>query len=234
MHLQQPDPEYITSRKARRNFLMALEIALMVTGGIWFLWLTNEYLDLGWQRFGLRPRDLEGLIGVVTAPLLHSNFDHLFSNTAPLLVSLTAMLYLYPNSALRVMPMVWLGAGLLAWLIGRPNIHIGASGFIYGLLAFIMVSGLLRRDMRSVAVALMVWFLYGSMIWGILPVRPRMSWEMHLSGALLGVAMAFLYRGWDRVPLKRYSWEEEEEAEEVPEWYLEIERKQQEDRDSEP
>ena len=188
-------------------------------GFIWFIFLTNEYLDLGLQRFGLRPRDLQGLLGVFTAPLLHSDLEHIFSNTMPLLVSLTAMLYLYPNSSIRVIPMVWLGCGLLAWLIGRPSIHIGASGFVYGLLAFIMLSGVLRRDMRSVGVALMVWFLYGSMIWGVLPIKPRMSWEMHLSGALLGVAMAWLYRGWDQVPVKRYSWEDEEEEEEIPDWF---------------
>ena len=171
--------------------------------------------------------------------LLHSNLDHIFSNTMPLLVSITAMLYLYPNSSIRVMPMVWLGAGLLAWLIGRSSVHIGASGMVYGLLAFIAVSGLIRRDLRSVAVALLVWFLYGGMIWGVLPVRPRMSWEMHLSGAILGVAMAILYRHWDRVPLKRYSWEDqpEEEDEEVPQWYLDAERRRLEDpnrRDEEP
>lgn len=229
MQLQQPDPDFIVSRKSQRNFIMALEFALVVTGIIWFLFLTNEYLGLEWQRFGLRPRDLSGLVGVITAPLLHSNLEHIFSNTAPLLVSLTAMLYLYPNSALRVIPMVWLGTGLLAWLIGRSSVHIGASGFIYGLLAFIMVSGVLRRDIRSVAVALMVWFLYGSMIWGVLPLRPRMSWEMHLAGAVLGVLMAILYRKWDQVPVKRYTWEEDDE-DEVPEWYLEHERRQLEDK----
>jgi len=131
------------------------------------------------------------------------------------------MLYLYPNSALRVIPMVWLGTGLLAWLIGRPNVHIGASGFVYGLLAFILVGGMLRKDLRSVAVSLLVWFLYGSMIWGVLPIRPQMSWEMHLSGTLLGVAMAILYRNWDQVPIKRYTWEDEDD-DEVPDWFPEV------------
>jgi len=220
MHLDQPDPKYTASRKAQRNFILALEAAIMVTGFIWFVWLANAYLGLHLERFGLRPRDLQGLLGVVTAPLLHSSLEHIFSNTAPLLVSLTAMLYLYPNSALRVIPMVWLGTGLLAWLIGRPNVHIGASGFVYGLLAFILVGGMLRKDLRSVAVSLLVWFLYGSMIWGVLPIRPQMSWEMHLSGTLLGIAMAILYRNWDQVPIKRYAWEDEDD-EEVPDWFPE-------------
>lgn len=218
MHLHKPDPAFIHSRKAKINFNLALQVALMATAFVWFAWLANAYLDLGLQRYGLRPRDAEGLIGIFTAPFLHGSFEHLFANTAPLIVSLTAILYLYPNSAIRTIPMVWLGGGLLAWLIGRPSIHIGASGFVYGILAFVFVGGVLRRDLRSVGVSLMVWFLYGSMIWGVLPIKPGMSWEMHLSGAVLGVIMAVLYRSWDRVPIKRYAWEEDDS---VPDWYPE-------------
>ena len=112
--------------------------------------------------------------------------------------------------------MIWLGSGLLAWLIGRPSLHFGASGFIYGLLAYVFFSGILRRDMRSISVSLLVSFLYGSMIWGVLPIRPHMSWELHLSGALIGVLLAFLYRKWDTVPVIRYDWEDNDS---LPEWY---------------
>lgn len=216
MRLDKPDPQFISSRKSQKNFILALNTALVVTAFVWFVWIADSWLGLGLSRFGLRPRDAGGLVGVLTAPFLHGDLEHIFSNTAPLIVSLTAVLYLYPNSALRVIPMVWLGTGLLAWLIGRPNIHVGASGFIYGLLAFVFVGGVLRQDLRSVGVSLMVWFLYGSMVWGILPIRPQMSWEMHLAGALLGVAMAVLYRDWDRVPIKRYEWEEDDS---VPDWF---------------
>jgi len=118
--------------------------------------------------------------------------------------------------------MLWLGTGVLAWMIGRPSLHIGASGFVYGMLAYVFVSGMLRQDMRSMAVSLFVWFMYGSMVWGILPIRTGMSWEMHLSGAVLGVVMAVLYRNWDRVPLKRYEWEDDER---VPDWFPEPGRK---------
>ncbi|MGB5487709.1 MAG: rhomboid family intramembrane serine protease, partial [Lysobacterales bacterium] len=88
--------------------------------------------------------------------------------------------------------------------------------FVYGLLAYVFISGILRMDMRSVAVSVMVWFLYGSMIWGVLPIRPNMSWELHLTGAILGVAMALVYRRWDLTPVKRYSWEDDDS---VPEWF---------------
>lgn len=218
IQLHKPDPDYTSSKRAAKNFSLALRLSIAVTSVIWFIWLTDAYLDLGLTRYGLRPRDAAGLLGVITAPLLHSNLEHIFSNTLPLIISLTAVLYLYPNSALRLIPMVWLGSGLLGWCIGRPSIHIGASGFVYGLLAYVFVSGLFRQDLRSVGVSLVVWFLYGSMIWGVLPIRPQMSWELHLSGALLGVIMAFLYRDWDKVPIKRYDWEDDDS---VPDWFPE-------------
>ena len=117
---------------------------------------------------------------------------------------------------MRVIPVIWAGSGILAWIIGRESLLFGASGFVYGLLAYVFISGILRLDMRSVAVSVMVWFLYGSMIWGVLPIRPNMSWELHLAGAILGVAMAIVYRHWDVTPVKRYSWEDDDS---VPEWF---------------
>lgn len=231
MQLNRPDPEFTSSGKARKNFLLALQIALYLTGALWFILIADQYLGLDLNRFGLRPREVSGLWGILTAPLLHGGMEHLFSNTAPLIVSVTAILYLYPNSSVRVIPMLWLGSGLLAWLIGRANIHVGASGFIYGVLAYVFVSGMIRQDLRSIAVSLMVWFMYGSMIWGILPIRPRMSWELHLAGAVLGVAMALVYHRWDRVPVKRYEWEDNDQ---VPDWYPDPERQVEEDDDEPP
>jgi membrane associated rhomboid family serine protease len=216
MPLDKPDPRFTQSRRARRNFSLSLRMSLVFIGVLWTVFIFDQAFGLRLGQFGLRPGSLPGLIGVVSAPLLHANFQHILSNTLPMLISLTAILYLYPNSALRVIPLVWIGSGALAWLIGRPNLHIGASGLIYGLLAFVFISGILRRDLRSVSVSLLVGFLYGSMVWGVLPTRPQMSWEMHLSGALIGVMLAFLFQKWDRVPVVRYEWEDDDS---VPDWY---------------
>jgi membrane associated rhomboid family serine protease len=216
MHLGKPDPRFTSSPRAQRNFKLALNLSFWFAGLLWLILIVDTVLDLGLARFGLRPRHLDGLIGVLTAPLLHSGAEHLFSNTLPLLISLTTVLYLYPRSALRVIPVIWLGSGILAWIIGRHSLHFGASGFVYGLLAYVFISGILRLDMRSVAVSIMVWFLYGSMIWGVLPIRPNMSWELHLCGAILGVAMAIVFRRWDVTPVKRYSWEDDDS---VPDWF---------------
>lgn len=218
MSLHQPDPEYVRSGRARSSFRLAFRAAVVLVAFLWLIFCIDALLDLHLNRFGLRPGSVSGLIGIVTAPLLHGGVGHLFNNSIPLLVAVTAILYLYPTASLRVIPLVWLGSGLLGWLIGRPNIHIGASGLLYGLLVFVFLSGVLRRDLRSVSVSLLVWFLYSTMIWGVFPIRPGMSWELHLSGAVIGVLLAWLYRKRDLVPLKRYAWESDDT---VPEWYPE-------------
>ena len=160
MALGKPDPRYTPSRQARRSFRLALRISLVFVGILWVIFVFDSLFGLRLGRFGLRPGSIPGLIGLVTAPLLHANFQHILSNTFPLFLSLTATLYLYPRSSIRVIPMVWLGSGALAWFIGRPNLHFGASGLIYGLLAYVFVSGILRKDMRSVSVSLLIGFLY--------------------------------------------------------------------------
>jgi membrane associated rhomboid family serine protease len=147
------------------------------------------------------------LWGVLTAPLVHVDFAHLASNALPLLVAGTALLYLYPNSSRFVLPGVWLGSGLLVWAFGRSSIHIGASGLVYGIVAYIFVAGLLRRDRRAWAASVLVAFLYGTLVWGVLPIRVGVSWETHLAAAVIGVALAFVLRRRDVPQRKRYSWE---------------------------
>jgi membrane associated rhomboid family serine protease len=218
MALGRPDPKFTRSKKARANFILALKISAIFLVALWVVFLVDALFGLRLGRFGLRPGSIAGLTGIVTAPLLHGNLQHIFSNSMPLFISLTAILYFYPNSSVRVIPLIWLGSGVLAWIIGRPSLHYGASGLIYGLLAYVFVSGILRSDMRSVSVSMLVGFLYGSMVWGVLPIRPNMSWELHLSGALMGVVLAFVFSRWDRVPVIRYDWEDDES---VPEWYPE-------------
>jgi membrane associated rhomboid family serine protease len=218
MALQLPVQDGASLRKAKRSFRLAAKAAIWLVALLWVIFLLDYLFDLHLGRFGLRPGAPAGLIGIVTAPLLHDGVGHLFNNSIPLLVAVTATLYLYPNAALRAIPIIWLGSGLLGWVIGRPSIHIGASGLLYGLLVFVFVSGALRRDLRSVSVSLLISFLYGTMIWGVFPIRPNMSWELHLCGASLGFLLAWIYRNGDQMPVKRYAWEYDDS---VPEWYPE-------------
>ena len=211
MRFDVPDPDYTASRRAAGNFVLAVKLVFGFLVVVWSVFLFDQLLELELIRFGLRPRDGAGLIGLATTPLLHFNLAHLMSNTVPLLIGGTLMLYLFPNASLRVLPMLFVGTSALAWIFARNHVHIGASGLIYGILAFVFVSGLLRRDVRSVGAALLVWFLYGSMIWGVLPSAPSTSWELHASGLALGVLFALVFRHWDRPPMKRYAWEFEDE-----------------------
>ncbi len=213
MRLKVPDPSYASSPRSRRNFTLAFKLSFGFVVLIWAVFIFDQLLSLGLVRFGLIPGHAQGLIGVLTAPLLHLNLAHVGSNSLPLLVGGTAMLFLYPNSALRALPAIYAGSGLLAWTFARESVHIGASGLVYGMLAYVFMAGIFRRDLRSIATSVMIWFLYGSMVWGVLPTAPGTSWELHLTGALFGIVTAWLYRDWDLPPYKKYSWDLEDEEE---------------------
>ena len=212
MQIHIPDPDYTASDRARTSFRLALKLALGFVVVIWMVDIVNWALGLELQRFGIRPRELGGLPGIVFAPLLHGGPFHLAANTMPLLVLGTAMLYLYPSSALKVLPAIYIGPGVVVWLFAHGGIHVGSSGLIYGLLGYVFLAGLIRLDRRAIAASLLVAFLYGGMVWGVLPSQPGVSWESHFAGALIGVALALVLRRLDVPPRKRYSWEEEEEA----------------------
>lgn len=213
MHLDRPDPDYTGSSRARRNFALAMRLTAGFVAVMWAVFLFDNLTGLDLIRFGLRPREGVGLLGLATTPLLHAHFAHIASNTLPLFIGGVAMLFLYPGSALRSLPVMYVGSAALAWMFARPSVHIGASGLIYAILAFVFVSGILKRDLRSVGVSLLIWFLYGSMLWGVLPAAGSSSWELHASGMVIGVILAFVYRDQDIPPLKRYEWEEEFEDE---------------------
>jgi len=211
MQIRIPDPDFTGSAHARANFRLAAKLALGFVALLWMIQALNAALDLELQRFGVEPRELAGLPGIFLAPLLHGSFDHLVANSLPLLVVGTAMLYLYPDSASRVLPAVYVGPGIVVWLFARGGVHVGASGLIYGLAAYVFVAGVIRRDRRAIAASLLVAFIYGSLAWGVLPIQPGVSWETHLAAALIGVALAILLRRLDIPPHKRYAWEDEEQ-----------------------
>src|SRR3989304_4027520 len=156
-----PDPAYTSFERARANFRLAGKIALGFVVLIWLIQLLNWGLNLELERFGVRPRQLAGLPGILLAPLLHGSFAHLVANSLPLLVLGTGMLYLYPSSAFKVIPAGYLGPGIAVWLFARASVHVGASGLVYGLVSYIFVAGVIRRDTRAIAASLLVSFLYG-------------------------------------------------------------------------
>lgn len=217
MHLPTPDdpldPEAQRAADKRRLASAAkgsvvFVLALVIVFGLQGL---GDY-----RAFAVEPRVLAGLPGLFSAPLLHGSPEHLVANATALLLLGTLALAVYPRATLRALPLMWLGSGLGAWLLGDAgSFHLGASGVTHGLMFLVFVLGLLRRDRPSIAAGMIAFLFYGGMLLTVLPQEPGVSWQSHLGGALGGIVAAFLLRRADPVPpRRRYSWEiEEEEAE---------------------
>ena len=179
---------------------------------LWVIWLADHALGLDLAAFGVRPREPAGLAGILAAHFIHGGFAHIFANTLPLFILGGSLAWLYPRAAPWVILLVAVGAGLGTWLFARPSVHFGASGVTHGLMMFLFVAGILRRDRPSMAVAMITFFLYGGMITTIFPQEPGISFEMHLFGFVAGfVAALALYRMDPPPPRRRYSWEDEDE-----------------------
>lgn len=161
---------------------------------LWSVYLLDITYELDLFRFGILPREWKGLWGVLAAPFLHGDFDHLINNSIPIVVLGCALLYFFPRLAGRVVLVSWIISGLLVWMTARSNYHIGASGVVYGLAAFLFTSGLLRKQRTLMGLSMLVVFLYGSLLWGVFPILPRISWESHFWGAAAGVIMAIMYK----------------------------------------
>jgi len=208
------DPPYTVPMR-ESSFRHAATVAGLFVAALWVTQISAALLGFPLGALGIRPGEPGALHGVLTAPLAHGSFTHLLANTPPLLVLGTAMLYGFPRASKIAVPLIWLGTGACVWLLAREGApHLGASGLTYGMMFFVFVIGILRRDRSSMALAMIVFFLYGGMIWGVLPTKPGISFESHLFGAAAGVLAAFLLRRRDPLPpRRRYEWEGEDEQE---------------------
>lgn len=201
------------------GFLLELKIPVIFVVLIWIIYLTGFLIDIPFSIFGLKPGSLIGLTGILTSPLIHGSFDHLFSNTVPLLVLGYGLFSFYKTSSLKVFFLIYFLSGITVWFIGRPSYHIGASGVIYGMASFIFFSGIIRRDKRAIALSLLTTFLYGGLIWGILPIERGISWEGHLAGGFWGFVLSIIFRKKDKYI--QYEWEEDDDND-IPPDKLEI------------
>jgi len=160
---------------------------------MWLVYTVEMYLHFDLGFLGIYPRKIPGLVGIITAPLIHSDVIHLASNTFPL-VFLGSTLYLFYNRiANKIFFQCYVFTGILVWLFGRSSYHIGASGLIYGLAFFLISFGLFRKDFKSLFISLVIILFYGGLIYGVLPANTGVSWESHLMGAIVGVATASVY-----------------------------------------
>jgi membrane associated rhomboid family serine protease len=180
---------------------------------LWIIKIVEVLFQFSFVRYGILPRTPTGLIGIITAPLVHADFNHLISNSLPLLFLGLGISYSYPTTSKKLYAAVYILHGLLVWIFARQAYHIGASGLIYGFVSFLFFSGIIRRDNRSIALALIVTFLYGGLTWGVLPIKADISWEAHLFGSIIGIIFSFVFRKADPAP--KYDWEDEDNEQEL-------------------
>lgn len=215
MHLSMPETPLDTpaQRKAdRARWLRAFNLAFAAVLALAAIFAAQSAFDV--SPWTVRPGSVAGLIGVLTAPLLHGGFDHLASNAFGVLLLGTLAGAMYPKALVRTLPITWLGAGLAAWLLGNAGSHhLGASGVTHGLMFLLVAQGLLRRDRPSVAAALIALLLFGGMLLTVLPREMGVSWQSHLGGAIGGAigAIAF-FRADPLAPRRRYSYEDDEDS----------------------
>ncbi|MEN8120104.1 MAG: rhomboid family intramembrane serine protease [Bacteroidota bacterium] len=172
----------------------SIVIALSAVALLWAILIIDSIIPIDFNQFGIIPRRTEGLKGILFAPLLHANWSHLISNSMPLLVLLTGLFWLYNKVAIRVLIFSTVIGGGLVWLLGREAFHIGASGVIFSLVAFFIASGIFKKNFKAIILAVFVFFMYGGIVWGVLPGQPGVSWEGHLFGFITGIGLAYFYR----------------------------------------
>ncbi|HEY5855958.1 MAG TPA: rhomboid family intramembrane serine protease [Aldersonia sp.] len=157
--------------------------------------LLNHRLD----AYGIQPLTLDGLSGILFAPLLHGGWDHLAANTIPLLVLGFLTLMTGITRGLAATAIIWVIGGLGTWLTGGPNtIHLGASVLVFGWLAYLLVRGIFTRSFGQIALGAVVLLVYGSLLWGVLPGEAGVSWQGHLFGAIGGVVAAWVLSSQER------------------------------------
>jgi len=172
--------------------------ALMIVAAMWAVFIVNAVVPIDFNQFGIIPRRVEGIKGILFAPFLHGGMAHIVSNTVPMLMLTTVLFFFYRNIALRVLLLSAIMGGILVWIFGRTAFHIGASGVIFSLVGFLIASGIFRKRIKALLIAIAIFFFYGGIVWGILPTQPGVSWESHMFGFLSGIGLAYIFRDSER------------------------------------
>lgn len=193
------------------KFRKSVFYTVTFVGLLWVIRLMESSFAFDLGVFGIHPRSITGSVGIITGPLVHGDFHHLMSNSLPLVFLGIGVFYFYHKIAIEVFVWIYLFTGFWVWLVARDAYHIGASGIVYGLASFLLFSGFFRKDSRSIAISLVVIFLYGGMAYGLFPINEEISWESHLLGTVGGFMCAFFYRKYP-LTLTGYKMPEPEET----------------------
>ena len=196
----------------KRKNLKSLKFSAVILIIIWSVKLIEIVFNFDFTEYGVFPRNFNGLIGILFSPLIHSDVNHLLSNSLPVIILCLLIFNFYSQIAKKIFIYLYFISGLWLWCIGRESFHIGASGLIYAMASFLFFSGILRKNSQLSAVALLVIFIYGGLFWGLFPIDKNVSWEGHLTGFIAGILVSFICRK-DGPKRKKYNWEIEEDLE---------------------
>ncbi len=184
------------TKSDKYRFKYAVRFVLISITLLWSVKALELTSKFDFSVYGIFPRTLEGSMGIFFAPFIHGDIFHLISNTFPLIFLGIGLFYFYHKIAWKVILAIYLMSGFWVWLAARDAYHIGASGVIYGLIFFMLLSGFIRKNTRSLAISFVVMLLYGgNMFLGIIPMDNGVSWESHLMGAIAGTFLAIYFRG---------------------------------------
>lgn len=198
-------------------FIPIVFVALM-----WLVKIFEALTHINLATWGVYPLTLKGLRGILFSPLIHGDWNHLISNTVPFIILGFLMLFTYRKVAFKAFVFIYFASGFLLWLTGRPSYHIGASNLVYGFAFFLFFSGIFRKDIQSIALSLFVVFLYGGIVWGLLPIDWHISWEGHLMGGVAGAFIAFIYRKVDLPPKTDLGDDDDDDDDFTEEDYLRV------------
>lgn len=177
-------------------FWFKLKLSLAIIATWWVVAFFNLYLGVSLSKYSLQPHSLSHFYGVLSYPFIHGDIDHLMNNSMSAFMIFSSLFFIYEKISLKILGIVYVFSGIILWFIGESNsMHIGASSVIYGIAFFLMLSGFIVRESSNLAISFLLVAWYGSMVWGIFPytVEEGVSWEGHLSGAIVGVLLALWY-----------------------------------------
>ncbi|WP_372773426.1 rhomboid family intramembrane serine protease [Mangrovibacterium sp.] len=208
-----PNKSQLDDQLEKKIFRYSMVFPALFLFGFWLVFIVEKVLNLSFAQFGIYPRTLNGLIGILSSPFIHGDLMHLFANSVPFFVLAVALFYFYRKLAWHIFLLIYLFSGICVWVGAREAWHIGASGLIYGLGSFLFFSGILRNDVKLLTISIIVVFLYGGMFWGMFPIEKGVSWESHLWGAASGFILSIFYRR--QGPQRSvFEWEQEDDNEE--------------------
>lgn len=190
----------------KKSFIRAAKWPLYLLLVMWTLEILEHITGLQFANYGILPRYLSGLKGIITSPFIHGSYGHLANNSIPFLVGATLIVYFYQRVAFSIIAVIWILTGALVWIFAKPALHIGASGVVYGMISFIFWAGVFNRDRQSIVLSLVILFMYSGMFYGVLPNQPGVSWESHLLGGLVGIVTAYIFK----IPKEEDPWDEDE------------------------